>query len=279
MQQRVAEAGFRLEGMPESVAQIEQGAASGLALVRRHDIGLRLATHGDGMGERVILARQHPRAVLLQPAEEVRPVYQAVFHDLRVAGPEFAVGQGGERGRVGEHETRLVEGADEVLALRRVDRRLASDGAVHLRKQRRGDLHIVYASQQDGRGKSRKVADHTAAERENAAAPVQSGVQQPIQQVFQMAEGLGCLPRRQHNGCEFDARGIEPRGQPAEMVRGHVMVRDDRDTAAPEHRQQPVARAFHQSGSGQNVVAAFAEADLDLPHRLHRQLSTRPLAR
>jgi hypothetical protein len=53
--------------------------------------------------------------------------------------------------------------ADEVLARRRVDRRLAADRAVHLREQRRRDLNKPAAALQDRRRKANEIADHTAA--------------------------------------------------------------------------------------------------------------------
>ena len=231
------------------------------------------------MRKRVVVAGKYPFAVFLQPVEEARPVDQPVFHHLRVTCPEFAVGQGGKRSRVGEHEARLVEGADKVLALRRVDGRLAADGAVHLGEQGGGYLHIIDAAQQDGRSEARKVAHDAAAERQDAAAAVEAGVQQPVQQVFEMAEGLGRLAGRQHDGRERDVRGVEPGRQPLQMVRGDILVRDDRNPAPLEHRAQVIARALHQARSGDDVVAAFAEADLDLPRPAHGWLPARSPSR
>src|SRR5213082_3215585 len=40
-----------------------------------------------------------------------------------------------EHGGVGDHKHRLVEGAEQVLALRRVDAGLATDGGIDLRQQ------------------------------------------------------------------------------------------------------------------------------------------------
>ena len=57
VQQPVGEAGGRLERMAEGVAEIEQHAVAGLALVARDDRGLGAAAHRDG-----VLARMAPPA-------------------------------------------------------------------------------------------------------------------------------------------------------------------------------------------------------------------------
>ena len=49
VQQPVGEAGRRLERVAEGVAEIEQRALAGLALVARDDRGLGAAAHGDGV--------------------------------------------------------------------------------------------------------------------------------------------------------------------------------------------------------------------------------------
>lgn len=69
-----------------------------------------------------------------------------------------------QRGDVGEHQKRLVEAADHVLPVPRVDGGLAADGAVHLGEQ--GGRHLDYAdaAQDDAGGEARDVADHAAAE-------------------------------------------------------------------------------------------------------------------
>ena len=63
-------------------------------------------------------AGKHLAPVLLQPGEEFRPVDQPVFGDLGIAGAEFARRQRVERAGIGEHQLRLVEHADQVLAVR-----------------------------------------------------------------------------------------------------------------------------------------------------------------
>ena len=104
--------------MAECVAEIEQRAVAGLELVARHDIGLGAAGFGDRL-VRAGAAGEDRAPVVFQPGEEVRPVDQAVFGDFGIAGAEFARRQRVEHVGVGEHELRLVEDADQVLAVAR----------------------------------------------------------------------------------------------------------------------------------------------------------------
>ena len=69
-----------------------------------------------------------------EPGEERRVAEQPVFHDLGVAGAELPRRKRGKRAGVGEHEARLMEGADEVLALLGVDAGLAADRGIDLGK-------------------------------------------------------------------------------------------------------------------------------------------------
>ena len=69
---------------------------------------------------------------------------------------------------VGEHGDRLVKRADHVLRARVVHGGLAADGGVDLCEQRRRNLHEVDAALEASRGITRHVADHAAAERDEA---------------------------------------------------------------------------------------------------------------
>ena len=68
---------------------------------------------------------------------------------------------------VGEHPERLVERADQVLALGEVDRGLAADGGVDLGEQRGRGLHDRDAAVVHGGGEAGGVADHAATERDD----------------------------------------------------------------------------------------------------------------
>ena len=104
---------------------------------------------------------------------------------------------------------RLMEGADEVLALRRVDRGLAADRAVDLRQQRRRHLHEIDAAQQRRRGKAGDIADDAAAERDEHGAALDAERQDVLAQLGEMREVLGRLAGRQDDRVLRDAGGVE----------------------------------------------------------------------
>ena len=63
-----------------------------------------------------------------------------------------------------------MEGADQVLAVRRIDAGLAADRGIDLGEERGRDLDEVDAAAQDRGGKAGEVADDAAAEGDDAIA-------------------------------------------------------------------------------------------------------------
>jgi hypothetical protein len=95
-----------------------------------------------------------------------------VLDHLGETGAQLPLRQRRERVRVGEHELRLVERADHVLAARMVDRGLAAHRRVDLREQRRRHLDERHAALVGRGGEAGEVADHAAAERHDRGVPV-----------------------------------------------------------------------------------------------------------
>ena len=128
MKQPRREPGRRFQRVTECVTQIEQGTVTRLAFVARHDGGLHATGVCDRMhgGRRV--AGQHVGAVRFQPFEKHRIAQRAVFHCLRITCQQLATRQRRERAGVCNHNFRLMEYADEVLAFRGIDRRLSAYG-------------------------------------------------------------------------------------------------------------------------------------------------------
>ena len=61
------------------------------------------------------------------PFEEFEIVDQPVFQDLGISRPQFARRQGIEHIRVDQHQSRLMERADQILPRAGIDRGLAAD--------------------------------------------------------------------------------------------------------------------------------------------------------
>ena len=126
VQQAVGKAGGRFQRMAEGVAEIEQRALAVLALVARHDRALvrqltAIACSRAGpAGENIFPVR-------LEPREEIGIAKQSVLCDFGIAGAELPLGQRVEQRGVGEHQDRLMEGADQILAMRGIDPGLSAD--------------------------------------------------------------------------------------------------------------------------------------------------------
>ena len=97
---------------------------------------------------------------------------------------------------VGEHAARLVERADQVLALRVVHRGLAADRGVDLRQQRGGHLHDREAAQQRGGREAAEVADDAAAERDERRPALDARLEQAIVDEREPGEALVLLAVR-----------------------------------------------------------------------------------
>src|SRR5690606_24728316 len=132
-----------LERMAEGVPEIEKRAVARLELVAHDDIGLGAAGFGYGAAA-CRTSGEDFAPVRLQPGEEIRPVDQPVFRHLRIAGAEFALGKRIKGTGIGQHQLRLMEDADEILAMDGIDAGLAADGGVYLGQKRRGYLHEAH---------------------------------------------------------------------------------------------------------------------------------------
>ena len=205
MQQPVGEAGRSFKRVAEGVTEIKQHAIAGFALVAGNNRGLGSAAHRNGVlacktsgrmgaGEQVAPVR-------VEPFEEIGVAEQSVFHHLGVAGAELALRQRVEQRGVGHHQDRLVECADQVLALPRVDCGLAADGGIDLRQERGRHLDVIDAAANDRCGKAAEIADHAAAERHDDIAAFDPGRQQIVADPFKKTEALAAFAGRHlHRG-------------------------------------------------------------------------------
>src|SRR5262245_13736619 len=112
--------------MTEGVAEIEQCALAGLALVARHGRRLGPTAHRDRVFARSAAGTNLP-PIGFQPGKERGVSDEAVFGDLGITSAEFAWRQAIEQRSVGHHQYRLVEGTNQVLAMTGIDRGLAAD--------------------------------------------------------------------------------------------------------------------------------------------------------
>ena len=86
------------------------------------------------------------------------------FDDLAEAGEDLHLPEPGQHVEVRDDRRRRVEGPDEVLALARVDRRLAADRGVDHAEQRGRDLDDAHAAQPGGGDEPGEVGRRSPAE-------------------------------------------------------------------------------------------------------------------
>ena len=192
MEQPVGKAGRGLQRMAEGMAEIEQRALAGFALVARHDRGLGAAGGGDGVFARRA-AGENIGVVGLQPGEEGFVAEHAVFGDFGIAGAELARRQRVEHGGIGDHQHRLVKRAEQIFSLRRIDPGLAADRGVDLRQQRGRHLHEIDAAAQDRSREAGEIADHAAAERDHQIVALDLRRYQRFADLFEPGIGFRAL--------------------------------------------------------------------------------------
>jgi hypothetical protein len=221
--------------MAEGVAEIEQRPVPVLALVAHHHGGLGPAA----LRHRVVAlgaAGENPAPVPLAPAEERLVVDEPVFRDLGIAGAHLAERQGVEERRVGEHQARLMEGADEVLAVGGVDARLAADRRIDLGEQRRRHLHEAHPAPDDRRREAREVAHDPPAQRHHEIAALDPRAQDRVADFGQAGIALRGLAWGHGDHRRAQALGLERTGQRLPVKPAHGSIGHDGGRAGAERR-------------------------------------------
>ena len=260
----------RLEGVPECVAKIEQLAHARLGFIFHHDGRLRGARARNRIAGRFGFQRQNLLAMLCQPVEERRVIDEAVFHDLGIACLQLPFRQGSQQRGIRNHETRLIESADQVLAARGIHRRLSAHRRIHLRQQCGRHLHETHAALHQAGRQPAHVSDHAAAECNQRIAPVRSARQQPVQHTFEVGEALGLLARRQAVPVKLDAGGLHRRFQRTLVMAHHCFICQHKGTGPLEHDRQARAEFRQRAMPHQNIIRSRAQIDT---HRFQRRRS------
>ena len=89
-----------------------------------------------------------------------------------------------------------MKGAHQILSRGNVDPGLAADRAIDLGEQARRHLHEIAAAIDDGCGEACKIADDSAAERNDVIFPLDTMREQCIDDRLQPRPALALLARR-----------------------------------------------------------------------------------
>jgi len=163
----------RLDPVTDGVSEVQQGAGpGGFALVFFDDGGFDRDIPGDKFDK--VLANGGFR---LDEIKQGSVADRGMFDDFGEPLVEFPLGERVEGGDVGDDESRLVKGSEQVFTLGRIHPGLASDRAVDLAYDRRRDLHAGNAALENGGGESGEVAHNAPAERNEEGFAIKPGAQ------------------------------------------------------------------------------------------------------
>ena len=253
MQQRAVAHGV-FQRVRQRVAEVELHAHAVVMRVKPHILRLDGAAAGDDLIEH----RHEPlaRAQAFQTLKQRAVVDAAVLDDLAQARADLACVERLQRVAVHEHQLRLIERAQQVLAARVVDGHFAADGGIDLRKQRGGHLHEVHAAQIGAGGVARDVAHDAAAQRDHQVRAREVRVKERVIEPGELRGALGLLTRGQDDDGRLHAGAVQLLQQRIGIQRRGVAVRDDGGPAALVGRKQ------RRTGSKQavgdvNVIPAF----------------------
>ncbi len=118
-----------------------------------------------------------------------------------------------------------MEGADQILAVRGIDRGLAADRGIDLRQQRGRHLHVIEAAPHHRRGETGEIADDAAAERDDEIAALDPRRDDGLADLFEHAVALRGFAGRN------DRRGSSPRRHERAPLRPRP------DVSAPRFRR------------------------------------------
>ncbi len=238
--------------MAKGVAEVQQGAAVVglfLAFVVADHGGLEGAGAFDRLGLGVVVAVDDGLAMALAPGEERGVADQAGLGDFGVSRLQLTRRQGGEGAGVGEDHFRLVEGADQILAVACVDAGLAADRGIDLGQQGGRNLHEGQAAQGGGGGKPGQVADHAAAEGDDGGAALDAKREQPVDDILVDLHAFGGFATGDDDRIGLDRGFAEAVEQGLQVQVGDVAVGDDDGALLRQ------ARGKQGAGAGQQVVA------------------------
>ncbi len=201
-------AGGGFDGVAEGVAEVEDHAEAGFALVGGDDVGFDADAGGDDAGEEGgvlgVGGGEDAVGAGFEEAEELGGADDAGLDGFLEAGAELAWGEGGEGGGVGEDGEGVVEAAGEVFACEEVDAGFAADGGVDLGEEGGGELNVANAAHVDGGEEAGDVAEDAATQSQENRSAVGAGLRELFEEALDGGEAFVLLA----GGDEEDGGGV-----------------------------------------------------------------------
>ncbi len=260
--QPLAIAKARLNGMPEGMAEIKDGAQALLPFILTDDPGLDFTTAPDGMRQRHGVARKQGIHIGFNPVKEIKVGDGPVLDNLGQTCTQFAGGQGVQHVQVTHDQLWLVKRANHVLAKRMVDGRLAAYRGIDLGQQGRGYLHKRHTAHVTRRSKTGHVTNHATAQRKQDSFPVTAVFQQRVKNQLQGLPVLIDLAIRKHSQQHLFVVPAERRLELPGIKGGDGGIADNQRRC--RRRKLSVSGRFTQKfRTNNNRVTALCEVDLN----------------
>jgi hypothetical protein len=176
--------GEGFEGVAEGVAEIEDFAKAGFALVSAYDAGLDLKRTRNKIREGRRITPQDRIEIFLEIGKELGIRDDAVLDDFGKAAAVLAFREGFKGSGINEDEAGGIKSADEVFAFGKIDTGFPADCAVHLRDEGGGDLHKLDTAETSGSGETRDIADDTAAHSNEERFAIDSAADERAAELF-----------------------------------------------------------------------------------------------
>ena len=154
-----------------------------------------------------------------------------------------------------------MEGADQVLALTRIDAGLAADRGIDLRQQRCRHLHEIQPAPYARRRKAGEIADDAAAERDHQIAALDARRDDRLADFFKRGVVLRTLAGRYLQRRTFNAGRLERALDGIEMSLCYRLVGKNECPGGRPQRLDARPQRFNRAASDRNVVCARAQRD------------------
>ncbi len=259
--------GLGFKRMAKGVAQIEQGPYAAFQLILGDDARLEGDSIRNGLNQPV--AGDRVNALRFKPFKQLGVPNEACLDDFCIAGERLAPGQGVEKGRVSDHQVRLMEGADQVLAVTRIDAGLAAHRAVDLRQQGGGNLDETRTALENGRGKAGQVPHRAAAKGDDGFGAFHIQLQQSVTQMFKARPGLCAFTAFDLDDLKTDARCVKRLIETGRMMGEGCSVRHHDGPAAWRPQGQPVRPARQGVAADHHFIGSGSGFDLDYAQNAH----------
>lgn len=192
---------------------------------------------------------QDAGAILLEAQKQLDIPDDSALERFVQSSAEFTIGQALQNIWIDQYHPRMIKSSKQIFSGHQIDCGLAPDGSIHLRQNRRGNLHQFYAPHVKGGQQSGNIAHHAPTQRDDDCFSIRSQASQFLGQNFDRRQAFGGFAIRHgyHLGIEATAfQRINQFWAPALSYRGY---RDHKNTAG---MWQKIAE--HRPSAGEHPV-------------------------